>query len=83
MSVILENNKIYTVEEAKNQLSKYIGHKLIINYNLGRNKFEEYEVMIKELYDYIFIVELLDVSNPVLKSFSYSDVITKTIKFKK
>lgn len=83
MLVTLDNNNLHTVAQVKEQLNKYIGRKLILNYNLGRNKFEEYEVIIKELYNYVFIVELLDVNAPVLKSFSYTDVITKTLLLKK
>ena len=45
---------------------------------MGRNKFEEYHVVVKELYDYIFLVE--DTKASTIKSFSYSDVITQTIK---
>lgn len=67
-----------TINEIRNDLRQHIGDKAVINYNLGRNKYEEYHVVIKELYDYIFLVE--DIKNAGVKSFSYSDVITKTIK---
>lgn len=62
----------------KNRLTDYINKEVIIKYDLGRNKTEEYGVIISELYNYIFIVELKDTSE--LKSFMYSDVITGTIK---
>ena len=52
---------------------------VIIKYNLGRNKVEKYRVTIKQLYNYVFLVELNNDFNEV-KSFSYSDIITKTIK---
>ena len=65
-----------TIYEIKNELQKHIGKEAIINYNLGRNKFEEYHVIIKKLYDNIFLVE----DKISTKSFSYNDVITKTIK---
>ncbi|HIS91235.1 MAG TPA: Veg family protein, partial [Candidatus Faecisoma merdavium] len=48
-----------------------------IKYNLGRNKYEEYKVTIKELYENVFLVEL---KNNSKRSFTYTDVITKTIK---
>lgn len=63
-------------ELIKQKLNNHIGKKATIKYNLGRNKFESYDVVIKELYSKIFLVE--DGSN--ILSFSYSDVITKTIK---
>lgn len=78
MSVTLGDNMFVTIEEVKAKLSKHIGDKVIINYNLGRNKYEEYEAIIKELYNYVFTVELEN----EIKSFSYTDVITQTIKIK-
>ncbi len=66
-----------TIDSIKEQLNNYLGSKITIKYNLGRNKFEKYDVVLKELYSNIFLVEL---DNEIIKSFSYSDVITKTIK---
>lgn len=63
-------------EIVKNKLSDYIGKKATIHYNLGRNKYESYDVVIKKLYSKVFLVE--DGNN--ILSFTYSDVITKTIK---
>ena len=41
---------------------------------------EEYNVKLKKLYDYVFTVELEKKKSKEIKSFSYSDVITKIIK---
>lgn len=60
-------------------LSKYLGQEVTIKYNLGRNKYEEYPVKITNLYNCVFLVEVLD-ENQSIKSFSYADIITKTIK---
>ena len=65
------------VEEIKKTLQPKIGKTITIKYNLGRNKFESYEVILKKLYKHIFLVEL---GNTYVKSFSYSDIITKTKK---
>lgn len=65
------------VNEIRSKLNDYIGEEVVIKYNLGRNKYEKYHVTIKELYDNVFLVEL-DTNEK--KSFSYSDVITNTIK---
>ena len=62
----------------KEELERNIGKEVVIRYNLGRNKIEKYHARIKELYNYIFIVEIE--KNSELKSFTYSDVITSTIK---
>lgn len=66
-----------TIQKIKNELNNHIGSTVKIKYNLGRNKFEEYDVTIKELYKHVFLVKL---ENEEIKSFSYTDVITHTIK---
>lgn len=68
-----------TIESIREELGNHIGKEVVIKYNLGRNKIEKYHVTIKELYNYVFLVELNNNFNEV-KSFSYSDIITKTIK---
>ena len=65
-----------TIDRVKEVLKEHIGDIVTINYDLGRNKYESYDVRIKDLYQHVFTVELKD----MIKSFSYSDVITKTIK---
>ena len=69
-----------TISQIKNDLNKHIGETATIKCNLGRNKYERYHVTIKELYNNIFLVQLNNENNPEIKSFSYTDVITKTIK---
>ena len=70
------------IEQIKQELNKHKGCTVNIKCNLGRNKYEKYNATIKELYSNVFIVEL---KTKEVKSFSYSDIITKTIKidFKK
>ena len=64
------------IGQIREKLNDYVGEKVVIKYNLGRNKYEKYNVVIKELYENIFIVE----SDNIKKSFSYKDVLTNTIK---
>ena len=66
-----------TISEVKSELNNHIGKEVTIKCNLGRNKYEKYNVVIKELYSNIFLVELKE---NLVKSFSYTDVITSTIK---
>ena len=70
------------LEKIKKHLQELQGNKIFIEYNLGRNKKENYRVTIKELYDYIFTVTLEENNYSEVKSFSYADVITKKIKIK-
>ena len=65
------------IGQIRGKLNNYIGEEVTIKYNLGINKYEKYKVTIKELYENVFLVEL---NNNCKKSFTYTDVITKTIK---
>ena len=65
-----------TISKVKKELLEHLGDVVSIKYSLGRNKYEEYEAIIKELYEYVFLVEC----DNIVKSFSYIDVITKAIK---
>lgn len=65
------------VEDIRLELDKHIGDNVKVKYSLGRNKYEEYDGVIKKLYSHVFLIE--NESNEI-KSFSYYDVITKTIK---
>ena len=67
------------IDIVKEQLLNHIGDDAIIKCNLGRNKIAEYEVIIKKTYNHIFLVEIKNNFNCSLKSFSYSDIITKTV----
>ena len=69
-----------TIEKIKSELHSHLGDTVTIKYNLGRNKYEQYEVTIKGLYNNVFLVETVSNEKSEVKSFSYSDVITKTIK---
>ena len=65
-----------TISSVKKEMLEHLGDIVKLKYNLGRNKYEEYEAIIKELYDYVFLVD----TNNGIKSFSYIDIITKSIK---
>ena len=67
-----------TIAKVRSKLNDYIGELVTIRYNLGRNKYEQYDAVIKETYSNVFVVEIEKYH--IVKSFSYSDVITKIIK---
>ncbi len=77
----LDEEEFVTVEQIRCRLHEYLGKDVIIKCSLGRNKYEKYNAKIKELYKNVFLVEIKEskIKNEI-KSFSYSDVITKTIK---
>lgn len=65
-----------TISSVKKEMLEHLGDQVSIKYSLGRNKYEEYEAKIKELYDYVFLVD----TDLGVKSFSYIDVVTKVIR---
>lgn len=65
-----------TVSSVKKDLLEHLGDVVKLRYSLGRNKYEEYEAKIKELYNNVFLVD----TSLGVKSFTYIDVITKVIK---
>lgn len=69
-----------TLQEIKEKVNKNIGNDVTIKYNIGRNRIEKYNVKIKQTYKNIFTVETKNKNNKEIKSFSYADIMTKTIK---
>lgn len=69
------------LEKVKTELMHHIGDNATIRAYLGRNKYEEYQVTIKEAYDRIFLVTIHSEKEDI-KSFTYSDIITRTIRIR-
>lgn len=69
-----------TLQEIKEKVNKNIGNNVTIKYNIGRNRIEKYNVKIKQTYKNLFTVETNKENNKEIKSFTYTDIITKTIK---
>ena len=61
----------------KTKLEPYVGKFIKIQYSLGRNKYEKYSGKITQLFPNVFLFEE---ENGNVKCFSYSDIITKTIR---
>ena len=66
-----------TINGIKNKFDKRLGDNVKVIYNGSRNKREEYFGIISETYNYIFVIKM---DSNKRKSFSYSDVLTNTIK---
>lgn len=66
-----------TIEKIKNNIDSKKGDSVKVVFNGSRNKREEYEGVIKEVYNYIFIIKT---EGNEVKSFSYRDVLTNTIE---
>lgn len=65
-----------TIAKIKENLTENLGSKVRVIFNVGRNKIEEFDAVLKETYRFIFVVETENEN----KSFSYSDVLTKTVE---
>ena len=66
------------ISKIKEDLKNHIGEIATIKYNLGRNKYESYKAFIDKTYEHVFLVRLKD--RDEVKSFTYADVMTKTVK---
>ena len=64
------------IEKIKMDIKKNIGSNVRIVVNNVRNKSEEFVGNIKEAYNFVFIIETY---NNNIKSFNYSDILTKDI----
>lgn len=68
------------IYQVKKYLQSKIGKVAHIKYNLGRNKFENYTVVIDKLYANVFtVIEKKEKGNGI-KCFSYNDIIMHLIK---
>lgn len=65
------------IEFVKGKMAAYKGQTLNFRFNGSRNQIEEFEGIIVGTYDSIFTI-MTNESN-FLKSFSYSDVLTKKL----
>lgn len=67
------------IEKIKEDIKDHIGEEVKIIFNSGRNRIEEYNAVISQMYDFIFVVRLKNEVNE-LKSFTYSDILTQTVE---
>jgi uncharacterized protein Veg len=63
------------IDKIKNKIKELYKYNLKIKVNIGRNKYEYYNGKIKDIYPNLFTVE----TNKGLKSWTYSDIATRTI----
>ena len=66
------------ISKIREEIKSHVGDTVTIKYNLGRNKFESYEVQIDKTYEHVFLVKLKD--RDETKSFTYKDIMTKNLK---
>jgi len=64
------------INQIRKEMEKYKGKVITIKVDMGRNKREKYKGKVINLYSRTWIFE----TNDGIKSFTYSDIITKTVK---
>ena len=70
-----------TIFAVKKEMFDHVGDVVSIKYSLGRNKYEQYKAGLKEIYNYVFLVECETIGGiKYTKSFSYADVLTHVIR---
>jgi len=67
------------IKKIKDNMEEHIGEEVKIIFNGGRNRIEEYNAVITQMYNFVFVVKLKNDINE-LKSFTYSDILTQTIE---
>ena len=69
------------IEKIKQNIEENKGNKVKVRFNTGRNKIEEFDATVKELYNFVFTLQ----TETEIKSFTYSDVLTNIVElhFKK
>lgn len=70
----------HNLSNAKNRIERLQGIEVKLLINKGRNRFVSYNGFIEDIYPYIFTIRVTSEDLP-LQSFSYSDVLTKNIRF--
>lgn len=67
-----------SIEKIKIMISSLKGKDVYVKVNVGRNKYEYYEGKIEDVYNNLFTVR----ANELVKSFTFSDVLTKDVRLK-
>ncbi len=65
------------IRQIKGYLYTKIGSRIVVVYYGSRNKKEKYKGILFKLYDNVFIIKL---NTGEIKSFSYCDILTKTVQ---
>lgn len=69
------------VSFVRRDIERFLGSKVILESNKGKNKSVVNEGIIANVYPSIFTVQLFDGKEPSRKlSFSYTDVLTNTVE---
>ena len=68
------------MEIIKRELESHIGKKIIVKANKGRKKIVTRRGILKAIYPSLFVIDVFNGDDIVTSSFTYSDVLTSTVK---
>lgn len=68
------------IYQIKRYLSDKKGCSATIKYNLGRNKYETYDVVFEDMYNNVFTVSIDKKYGKEIKCFSYNDIVMKLVR---
>jgi len=72
--------KMADVSDVRKAVFRHRGSRVVVRANKGRHKYDVNEGIIKEVYPYIFMVEVADDAESKLISYSYQDLLTKDVQ---
>ena len=72
------NNEVF--EKIQSDLKSLLGERMKLKANLGRSRYVEAEGVLEEAHPRLFILKVEDGSVPRRLSYSYADLLTKTVK---
>ena len=71
----------HTLDQIRKNIEKHLGKKVLLQANKGRKKIIVRQGVIEKTYPSIFVVKINDNhNNSTMVSYSYSDVLTSTVK---
>lgn len=70
------------VSDVRKAVFRHRGSRVMVRANKGRHRFDVTEGIIKEVYPYIFMIEVQDASDDSghMVSYSYSDILTREVQ---
>lgn len=76
-----EHLNFNVTQRIRADLNQCIGEKLLVRANKGRKVVIENTAVLEETYPHVFVVRVLTKTSPSQRvSYSYADVITKTVE---
>ncbi|MFQ5574194.1 MAG: Veg family protein [Terriglobia bacterium] len=76
----LETSREEIVGRIKTDLEDHVGARMKVRANIGRCKIIEKEGTIQETHPHLFVVRVDEEQEARLVSYSYADVLTKTVE---